>query len=119
MSKIGRPKQDDANTRSKVLRVRLTEAERIEMIERSASAGYPTLSDFVRDCALRRALPARRLAGPDGVFSPADRKALVNLGNNLNQIARAKNSGRPNVMEDELTRAIEKLDELFDRYLPK
>ncbi len=119
MTKIGRPKLDTENTRNKVLRVRLTETERLAMIERSAKAGYPTLSDFVRDCALRRALPPRRTADDGGVFSPEDRRSLVNLGNNLNQIARVKNSGRRYVMEDELTKTITKLEQLFDRYLPQ
>lgn len=118
MNKTGRPRLDSASIRSKMLRVRLTEAERLEVIQRAAKAGYATLSDFVRDCALRRALPARRSLDDRGVFSPADRKALVNLGNNLNQIARVKNTGRPYVMEDELSETIKKLDALFDRYLP-
>lgn len=119
MSKIGRPKLDNHTTRNRVMRVRLTEAERLDLIQLSAEAGFATLSDFIRENALRREQPVRRPAAEQrDVFSPEDRKALVNLGNNLNQIARVKNSGRRHVMEDELSKTVAKLDELFDRYLP-
>lgn len=116
MSKIGRPKLDNAETRTARLHVVLTEAERLELIQRADRAGFASVSDYVRTASLKSALPARQKS--QGIFSADDRKALVNLGNNLNQIARARNTGRDHVMTDQLTETIEKLDALLDRYLP-
>lgn len=116
MAKIGRPKLNNAEARKSRLHVALTEAERLELIQRADRAGFASMSDFVRTASLKRAMPTRQK--PQDVFSPDDRKALVNLGNNLNQIARARHAGRDHVMTDQLAETIEKLDALFDRYLP-
>lgn len=119
MSKTGRPKLDKATARTERLHVVLTPAERLEIIERAAAAGFPTVSDFVRATTLQRRLPASRPARErEGVFSADDRRALANLGNNLNQIARVIHSGREHAPMRELQETIAKLDELFDRYLP-
>lgn len=119
MSKTGRPKLNNANTRNRVVRIRLTDTERLDLIQRSIEAGFATLSDFIRENCLHRDAPVKRQVKNHGVFSHADRKALMNLGNNLNQIARVKNSGRRYVMEDELSETARKLEALFDRYLPQ
>jgi len=116
MTKIGRPKLDNAEARKSRLHVVLTEAERLEMIQRADRAGFASVSEFVRAVTLRRALPQRQKS--QGIFSADDRKALANLGNNLNQIARAHHAGREDDTARDLAEAITKLDELFDRYLP-
>lgn len=119
MTKIGRPKLDKQAARGCRLHVVLTEAERLELVERSTAAGFPTVSDFVRAATLRRQLPKPRTTTGAGVFSADDRRALVNIGNNLNQLVRLRHSGRDHVAGDELAEALSALHDVLDRYLPK
>ena len=74
-----------ANTKSEILRFRVTPAERMK-IERKALGSYRTVSRYLRDCALGKEIVV--IPGADAL---ADE--LRRMGNNLNQIARAVNSG--------------------------
>ena len=72
-------------TRSEILRFRVTPEERIK-IEHKALSSYRTLSRYLRDCALGKAI--KIVPGIDALVSE-----LRRIGNNLNQLARAVNSG--------------------------
>ncbi len=72
-------------TRSEILRFRVTPEER-EKIEHKALSSYRTVSTYLRDCALGK----RIVVMPDVGFLITE---LRRVGNNLNQIARAVNSG--------------------------
>ena len=72
-------------TRSEILRFRVTPEERIK-IEHKALSSYRTVSTYLRDCALGK----RIVVMPDVNNLITE---LRRLGNNLNQIARAVNSG--------------------------
>ena len=72
-------------TRSEILRFRVTPEER-EKIELKALSSYRTVSTYLRDCALGK----RIVVMPDVNNLITE---LRRLGNNLNQIARAVNSG--------------------------
>ena len=73
------------NTRSEILRFRVTPEER-EKIERKALGSYRTVSRFLRDCALGKEITV--IPGVNDLASE-----LRRVGNNLNQITRAVNSG--------------------------
>lgn len=73
------------NTRSEILRFRVTPEER-EKIERKALGSYRTVSRYLRDCALGKEITV--IPGVDDLASE-----LRRVGNNLNQITRAVNSG--------------------------
>lgn len=97
----------------------MTEAERLDLIERAAAAGYASLSQYARVMLLQSHGRAdRRTAPARGIFSADDRRALVNIGNNLNQIARVMNAGRDHALQDDLAAALAELHQLYDRYLP-
>ena len=72
-------------TRSEILRFRVTPEER-EKIERKALGSYRTVSRYLRDCALGKEITV--IPGVDDLASE-----LRRVGNNLNQITRAINSG--------------------------
>ena len=93
--------QDQTNRTNRVV-VRLTDQERA-VLEREARTAGLSLSDFVRSRTLRgrRGPSARsamtRAASPAPAFTamnPALFAELSRIGNNLNQLARAFNSGR-------------------------
>ena len=75
--------------RSAVVPVRLTDAER-SALKRFAEARRLSLSDFIRTMVLGRKLP--HPAPPP--ISLATYQELGRIGNNLNQLLRAANSGR-------------------------
>lgn len=118
MARGGRPKAKDTEALSAHVALRLTEAERLDLIERAAAAGYASLSQYARVALLQRGTPARRHASTTGVFSADDRRALINIGNNLNQLVRLRHSGRDHVAGDELAEALTALHDVLDRYLP-
>ena len=108
---MARPKKDPAERRDDLLPVRLTTAERAEL-ERSARAHGLTVADFMRRRALGYRLP------------PLDAKhramaslaaALMPIGVNLNQIARATNAGRhlPGIVEELTGRITALLDGFY------
>ena len=79
--KAGKAKE----TRSEILRFRVTPEERAK-IEHKALSSYRTVSTYLRDCALEKSI----VVMPDVNNLITE---LRRLGNNLNQIARAVNSG--------------------------
>ena len=72
-------------TRSEILRFRVTPEER-EKIEHKALSSYRTVSTYLRDCSLGKRIVV--VQGMDALITE-----LRRVGNNLNQIARAVNSG--------------------------
>ena len=71
--------------RSEILRFRVTPEER-SRIEHKALSSYRTLSRYLRDCTLGKDIVV--VSGIDALVSE-----LRRIGNNLNQLARAVNSG--------------------------
>ena len=71
--------------KSEILRFRVTPEER-SRIEHKALSSYRSLSRYLRDCSLGKEITV--IPGVDVLVSE-----LRRLGNNLNQIARAVNSG--------------------------
>lgn len=117
---MARPKRDDLTARSAHVAARFTAAERLALDERATSAGV-TLSEFVRASALGvtpARLSAAMPAGPAGVLSADELRELNAIGNNLNQIARALNSGRADPVDGDLRAALSQLETVWDRYLP-
>ena len=72
-------------TRYEILRFRVTPDER-SRIEHKALSSYRTLSRYLRDCSLGKEI--KTVPGVDAMVSE-----LRRIGNNLNQLARAVNSG--------------------------
>jgi len=115
---MARPKQDERAARSQHVAARFTAEERAALGLRAAESGL-TLSDFVRAAALG-AQPRRPTmpAGPAGVLTADELRELNAIGNNLNQIARALNSGRADPVSDDVRTALAQLETVWDRYLP-
>ena len=78
-------------TRSEILRFRVTPEERIK-IEHKALSSYRTVSTYLRDCSLGKEITV--IPGVDFLVSE-----LRRIGNNLNQLARAVNSGYAGVVD--------------------
>jgi hypothetical protein len=108
---MARPKKDPAERRDDLLPVRLTTAERAEL-ERSARAHGLTVADFMRRRALGYRLPPLD-AEHQAMASLA--AALMPIGVNLNQIARATNAGRhlPGIVEELAGRITALLDGFY------
>ena len=85
-----------------IIRFRVTPAER-ERIERKAYGSYRTVSRYLRDCAL-----GKKIIVVPGVDALADE--LRRIGVNLNQIARAVNSGYAGVIDlTEITKGVKEI----------
>lgn len=74
-----------STAKTEILRFRVTPEERVK-IERRALGSCRTISRYLRDCALGKEIVV--VPGADSVA-----EELRRIGNNLNQIARAVNSG--------------------------
>jgi hypothetical protein len=105
------------------LRIRLTEAERLALENDAREAGM-TLSDLVRSRVLkgsRAPVRGRTQAPAFQSMSPAMFAQLSRIGNNLNQLARAFNSGQ-DVNRAEIMRKVAEVwqvmmqDEVAARY---
>ena len=72
-------------TKTEILKLRVTPEEK-EIITHKALSSYRLVSQYLRDCALEKQITV--INGADNV---ADE--LRRIGNNVNQIARAVNSG--------------------------
>ena len=95
MARIGRPKQDDDDNRTRQCNVRFTAAEHAQIQQQAEIAGVKSVSEYIRlrtvdkldDDAIRKAQTAK-----------ADRRALITelsrVGNNVNQLARAAHTDR-------------------------
>ncbi len=73
------------SVKSKILKFRVTPEEK-EIIEHKALSSYRLVSVYLRDCALDK-----QITIINGAENVADE--LRRIGNNINQIARAVNSG--------------------------
>ena len=73
------------NTKSEILKFRVAPEEK-EIMTHKALSSYRLVSQYLRDCALEKQITV--INGADNV---ADE--LRRIGNNVNQIARAVNSG--------------------------
>ena len=80
---MGRPRQAPGETRSAVLGIRLTEAERAHVELLADRAGRPDLSDFCRRAILGQPIPPARNVDEVAALIVA----LNRVGNNLNQVA--------------------------------
>ena len=72
-------------TKSEILKFRVTPEEK-EIITRKALSSYRLLSRYLRDCALDKRITV--INGADTIA-----EELRRIGNNINQISRAVNSG--------------------------
>lgn len=82
-----------AEKRKREIKIRLTESEHKQLLERSQS---PRLAKWVREHCLAVEVPAaQRVVRID----PALLRQLAGLGNNVNQIARAVNSEQWNPID--------------------
>jgi len=109
---MARPKKQQPDTRSERLNLRLLPDERATIEARAAASGL-TPTDYARRRALggKLAVVAPRRADPALVL------AVNRAGVNLNQIARALNSGlghSPHELSETLTRLNQLLDRLQD-----
>jgi len=86
---MARPRKPVAEQRSAHLVVRVTLAERRAVDAQARAAGLAA-AEFVRRCVLGRQIAPRRARIEDAAVIE-----LIRVGNNLNQLARATNSGRP------------------------
>jgi hypothetical protein len=113
--KGGRPKA--AHPRAHIVQTRLTDAE-LATVLRCATSCHTTPSEYLRRAVLAGAKPPRRGRNtkPAASVHPSLDPALVlelhRIGVNLNQIARAYNSGQP--MPDALTAACERFTRILD-----
>jgi hypothetical protein len=72
-------------TKTEILKFRVTSEEK-EIITHKALSSYRLVSQYLRDCALEK--PITVINGADNVA-----EELRRIGNNVNQIVRAVNSG--------------------------
>ncbi len=79
------------SVKNKILKFRVTPEEK-EIIEHKALSSYRLVSVYLRDCALDK-----QITVINGAENVADE--LRRIGNNINQIARAVNSGYINAVD--------------------
>ena len=94
---MGRPRKHEHEKRTASTRTDLTEAEKIFLQQQVANSGTRSEAEYVRKRILseRIVVPAAKAADP-ALISLVNQTNLElrAWGNNLNQIARNKNSGR-------------------------
>lgn len=98
---------------------RWTPAEREALTARAKAAGV-SVSAYVRAAALEGEAPApkrRRSSETRPRLDPAEFRQLVAIGNNLNQIARALNAERPDLIGGDLGEALAELRGIWGRFL--
>lgn len=88
----GRPRKPDAQKRSKLYPLRLTQDEALELERLRREAGCPSLAVYLRKMALQRT-PMRPTSSDPNAVEAANRLALelARIGNNINQLARLAN----------------------------
>ncbi len=86
---MARPKKDVIERRDTIIRVRLTQTEKKNLLT-AAGVASCSLSDFLRLKALDNA-PRNKRASPERAGFIAALAQLGKVGSNLNQIARALN----------------------------
>ena len=114
---MARPKKENSDARAVVFGIRLTHDERASLEARAAILGV-TLTEYVRAAVLGRPVEAAARAAPTASNAPAGTAhvvALNRVGVNLNQIARALNSGS-DFAPDELHACLAKVNRLLDEW---
>lgn len=79
------------DNRTEILNFRVTKTEK-ELIEMYASTKYKSIAPYLRDCALHKEI--KIIQGIEGV-----EYELRRIGNNLNQLTKAVNSGMCNAVD--------------------
>lgn len=110
--------QTERQGRTAAIRVRWLPAEVEAVTARAAAAGV-NVSTYVRAAALGAEVPApkRSRAASAPRLDAAEFRQLVGIANNLNQIARTLNAGRPDLVGGDLGAALAELRALWSRYL--
>ena len=108
---MARPKLDPAKRRTEQVNVPLSPAELAEVKAR-AEAMQTNVTAFLRASAIERQLTVKQYQTPD--FET--RHALIRIGTNLNQIAKALNAKRE-ALPVSLVECCEKLDALLEQWL--
>lgn len=114
---MARPKKERADARGLVFGVRLTPDERATLEANAAALGV-TITDYARAAVLGGRVEVARLSSSGGApevppAGVAHIVALNRVGVNLNQIARALNSGL-GVVPSELTDSLARVNALLD-----
>lgn len=91
-NKGGRPKKALEQQRNRVVSVRFTEQEHAELSIKSAAAGYPSNGLFLRDAAAG-SMSSRPRKKDVTKANQALYVQLTRVSNNINQLAKAANSG--------------------------
>lgn len=103
----------ETRQRTRVVQVRLSEAEYAEIASR-ADAALLTPASYVRDAVLDAPAPrARRRPAVEAVQVARVLAQLGKIGSNLNQLARQANAGLP-VPRDALARALADVSAMRD-----
>jgi alkylhydroperoxidase family enzyme len=105
---MARPRKQLAEQRATRLTARVTPAE-LAQVEAQALAAGLTSAEFVRRCVMGGQVMARRSRIEDAAIVE-----LIRVGNNLNQMARATNSGHPPASA-ELRAALDQLRSVLER----
>lgn len=108
---MARPKKDPSTKRTEQVSVALSPIE-LAAIYAKATKAQTNPTAFVRDAALGKAVSIVESTAPDFIT----RNELRAIGVNLNQIAKALNSGQQ-ALPASLVQCCEKLDTLFDQWL--
>lgn len=97
---------------------RMTPAEAATLDARAKVAGV-SRSAFIRAAALGGEVPApkRSRAASAPRLDAAEFRQLVGIANNLNQIARTLNAGRPDIVGGDLGEALAELRAIWGRFL--
>lgn len=107
----GRKRLDSYDRRDIVRSIKFSCNELDEANDRKRQAGYQDFSTFGRDCILKSRITAR--------MTPEQQKILRDIqreGDNLNQIAKACNSGRCFGVAAKALALMNRLDALCDRF---
>ena len=110
---MGRRKLSDRERRRHQVNISLRDDERAELLRRADLARMP-VHDYVR----RRALSDRLRVVPPRRLGVEEFREVARLSSNVNQIARALNSGRGWV-RPETARELERLRELLEQLMPQ
>jgi hypothetical protein len=110
---MGRRKLSEHELRRHQVNISLRDDERAELLRRADLARMP-VHDYVR----RRALSDRLRVVPPRRLGVEEFREVARLSSNVNQIARALNSGR-GAVGPETARELERLRELLEQLMPQ
>ncbi len=107
----GYSKTDILDIRNIVRSIKFSSNDLKAVRERMDKAGYTSFSTFGRDCILNTRIIERITREQMGILNE-----LIRERNNLNQIAKACNSGRCRSMASEASALIRKIDAAISRF---